>query len=211
MWVVRVSRTLLAIVAGAAATLLAAPYAQTVDHAAGASCCEKPQPSKARYVKTTAPYALPDLRLVDEGGKEVHLREVLRDDGRPIALNFVFTTCNTICPVMTATFAKLHSEMKDHADEVRLVSVTIDPEHDTPAILRDYADRYARGAEWRFLTGSLDQVVQVEKAFDAFAGSKMNHRPLTFLRAPGSPDWIRIDGLVSSAELAAEVRLLLPR
>lgn len=195
----------------AAAIAGAAPRAGTDVHGDGASCCAKPQPAKTRYQRTSAPYAPPDLRLVDQAGESVRLRDVLKDDGRPVALNFVFTTCNTICPVMSATFANLPREMGDRAGDVRMVSVTIDPEHDTPAVLRQYAARYAQGVDWRFLTGSLDQVVAAEKAFDAFAGSKMNHRPLTFLRAPGSNDWIRIDGLVSAAELAAEVRSLLPR
>jgi len=175
------------------------------------ACCAKPQPKKAQYVRTVASYPVPDQRLLDQESRDVPLADVLREDGRPIALNFVFTSCNTICPVMTATFAKLRSEMGERASDLRLVSVTIDPEHDTPAVLHQYAERYAAGEDWRFLTGTVEEIVAVEKAFDVFAGSKMNHRPLTFLRAPGSSDWVRIDGFASAAELAAEVRSLAPR
>jgi len=190
------------------ATQVGATEAKSAD---GPACCAKPQPKKTQFVRTVASYPVPDLRLLDQESRDVDLADVLREDGRPIALNFVFTTCNTICPVMTATFAKLRNELGESASDLRLVSVTIDPEHDTPAVLHQYAERYAAGADWRFLTGTVEEIVAVEKAFDAFAGSKMNHRPLTFLRAPGSGDWVRIDGFASAAELAAEVRSLTPR
>jgi protein SCO1 len=192
--------------------LAGAPRAAEAKSAEAPACCAKPQQTKTtRYVRTVASYPVPELRLLDQRSHDVPLTDVLRDDGRPIALNFVFTTCNTICPVMTATFAKLHGELGEQAAAVRFVSITIDPEHDTPAVLQRYADRYAAGADWRFLTGTLEDVVAVEKAFDAFAGSKMNHKPLTFLRAPGTNDWVRIDGFASAAELAAEVRSLAHR
>ena len=198
----------------AAATMLAVftPVGATeAKSVAGPACCAKPQPKKAQYVRTVASYPVSNLRFLDQESRDVVLADVLREDGRPIALNFVFTTCNTICPVMTATFAKLRNELGESASDLRLVSVTIDPEHDTPAVLHQYAERYAAGADWRFLTGTVEEIVAVQKAFDAFAGSKMNHRPLTFLRAPGSSDWVRIDGFASAAELAAEVRSLTPR
>jgi protein SCO1/2 len=176
------------------------------------ACCAKPaQEKKAQFVRTVAAYPVPDLRLLDQESHATKLSDVLRQDGRPVALNFVFTTCNTICPVMTATFAKLHDELGAQAADLRFVSITIDPEHDTPAVLQRYADRYAAGTDWRFLTGTVEEIVAVQKAFDAYAGSKMNHKPLTFLRAPGSRDWVRIDGFASAAELAAEVRSLATR
>lgn len=178
---------------------------------AKAACCAKPVEQKSRFVRTVAAYSVPDLHLLDQESHETRLSDVLRQDGRPIALNFVFTTCNTICPVMTSTFAKLRTELGGQASEMRFVSITIDPEHDTPAVLQRYADRYTAGTDWRFLTGTVEEIVAVQKAFDAFAGSKMNHKPLTFLRAPGSRDWVRIDGFASAAELANEVRALASR
>jgi protein SCO1/2 len=197
----------------AALVLVVTPTLGADKHdSATAACCAKPeQQKKAAYGRTVASYSVPELSLLDQGNHDVPLSDVLRDDGRPIALNFVFTTCNTICPVMTATFAKLRGELGAQASDMRFVSITIDPEHDTPGVLQRYADRYAAGADWRFLTGTVEDIVAVQKAFDAFAGSKMNHRPLTFLRAPGSSDWVRIDGFASAAELATEMRSLASR
>ncbi|MFY9826559.1 MAG: SCO family protein, partial [Thermoanaerobaculia bacterium] len=123
-------------------------------------------------------------------------------------LQFIFTTCPSICPVLTATLAAAREEL---GNEVRLVSISIDPEFDTPARLRDYARRFTAGPGWRFLTGSRDDVAAVQKAFDAYRPNKMQHEPLTFLRAgPGEP-WVRLAGPITPAELVAEVRRLAGR
>jgi protein SCO1/2 len=87
---------------------------------------------------------------------------------------------------------------------VHLVSISIDPEQDTPERLSEYARRFHAGPEWRFYTGTTQASVAVQRAFEAYRGDKMDHTPATFLRAaPGRP-WVRIDGFASSEELARE-------
>jgi protein SCO1/2 len=168
-------------------------------------CAQRAAP--ARYALSVARYRVPDLVLRNQENEAVSLATALDQDAA-VALNFVFTSCSTICPVMTATFARMRKELGDAADGLRMVSISIDPEHDTPAVLKDYARRFGTGTSWELLTGDPDQIVAVLKAFDAFAGSKTNHQPLTFLRTPGRTDWVRIQGLASASELAAEYRKL---
>jgi protein SCO1/2 len=92
-----------------------------------------------------------------------------------------------------------------------MVSISIDPEHDTPARLNAYAAKFHAGPQWRFLTGSLPDTIAVQKAFDAYRGEKASHVPLTFLHAsPGAP-WVRIEGFVSAGELMHEYRALVAR
>jgi protein SCO1/2 len=182
--------------------------------AAGHSCCHpaKPaaaaveaaaRPAAAGYVRSERTYAVPDVTLVDEGARPVRLREALAGD-EPVMLNFIFTTCTAICPVMSRIFARVPQELGAEAGRVRFVSISIDPEQDTPKRLHEYAARFGAGPRWRFLTGSVADVEAVERAFDAFRGDKMNHEPLTLLRpAPGRP-WVRLDGFASAAELARE-------
>lgn len=160
-----------------------------------------------RYERAVARYALPDVTLLDQHGRPVALTSLLAP-GTGVALNFVFTTCSTICPVMTATFSRMRTDLGPDAEGLRLVSISIDPDHDTPLVLKDYASRFGSGRDWAFLTGDGAQVVRVQKAFDAFAGDKTNHRALTFLRAPGRAEWARITGFASAAELASEYRRL---
>jgi protein SCO1/2 len=132
---------------------------------------------------------------------------VLKHDG-PVLLQFIFTTCPTICPVMSGAFSAAQGKLGADAARVRMVSISIDPEQDTPERLREYARKFKAGPQWLFLTGDLDAVVSVQKSFDAYRGAKMRHEPLTFMRAaPGKP-WVRLDGLMSAAQLVAEYRRL---
>lgn len=159
--------------------------------------------SRAAYARSERSYAIPDVTLVDEGARPVRLREAFAAD-EPVMLNFIFTTCKAICPVMSGIFAKVPRELGADAARVRLVSISIDPEQDTPRRLRAYAERFGAGPRWSFLTGSVADIEAVQRAFDVYRGDKMSHEPLTLLRAaPGRP-WVRLDGFASPAELARE-------
>jgi protein SCO1/2 len=168
-------------------------------HAAHRAAMKQP-----RYVATTETYTIPDVDLIDQQGTAVSLRTLLESD-QPIALNFIFTTCTTICPVMTATFAQMRRELGDAGNELQLVSISIDPEYDRPDKLETYARQYQAGESWEFLTGDGDDIVQILKSFDSYAGSKMNHQPVTLLKRPDSSSWTRLDGLASGKDLANEV------
>jgi protein SCO1/2 len=106
---------------------------------------------------------------------------------------------------MTATFAQMRRELGDAGTELQLVSISIDPEYDRPEELAAYAKQYQAGEGWQFLTGDGDDIVQVLKSFDSYAGSKMNHQPVTLLKRPDSSSWTRLDGLASGKDLANEV------
>ena len=160
--------------------------------------------NKSRYAVSDVRYDIPDVQLIDESGAPVSLQSVL-DSGQPVALNFIFTTCTTICPVMTVTFAQMQRELGEVAKQLRLVSISIDPEYDRPDKLRAYAEQFRAGAGWDFLTGDSNDIAQVLKSFDSYAGSKMNHQPITLLKSPASSSWTRIDGLASGKDLANEV------
>jgi protein SCO1/2 len=147
------------------------------------------------------------VRLVDQDGEEVELQKLLATP-RPVALNFIFTSCRTICPVLSASLASLHREA---GADVDLVSISIDPEYDTPDVLRSYAKRFHVGRGWRLLTGKAEAISAVVAAFAAGTGDKNAHRPLTFLRPAGGAEWIRLDGFPSTRELVASLRLDAPR
>jgi protein SCO1/2 len=160
------------------------------------------------YSRSERDYQLPDVELVNmEAEKTSLLNEI--NVGKPVMVNFIFTTCTTICPVMSATFAQVQSELGDDSDELRMISFSIDPEQDTPERLREYAGRFNAGPQWQFLTGSLADSVAVQKAFDVYRGNKMNHEPTTLMKAADSDTWVRIDGLAKAADIVAEYHRLL--
>ncbi|HEX8634168.1 MAG TPA: SCO family protein [Pyrinomonadaceae bacterium] len=168
----------------------------------------RPEPAPARFVRTVASYAPPDVMLIDMNGEKVALASALGGD-EPIMLQFIFTTCPTICPVMSATFAAAQDRLAAGAGKVRMISISIDPEQDTPPRLREYARKFKAGSRWLFLTGEADDIAAVRKSFDAYGNNKMRHEPLTFLRlSPGKP-WVRLDGLMSATQLLAEYKRLI--
>jgi protein SCO1 len=154
------------------------------------------------------PGAIPDTPIYDQDGQKLHFYSDLVK-GKTVAINFIFTTCTTICPVMTATFAQMRRELGAEADRIRFVSITIDPEHDTPSALAEYAERFGAPQGWSFLTGSPADVERVLRALDAWVVSKTSHRAITLLRRSGDTGWVRLEGLGSGAALADEARLLL--
>ena len=159
------------------------------------------------YERSMHDYSAPDLELVDMNGRTTTLQQAL-DANKPVMMNFIFTTCTTICPVLSATFSQVQQELGDEIRQVQMVSITIDPEQDTPQQLKRYADRYDAGSQWRFFTGDRDNIIAVEKAFDIYRGSKSNHEPITLLRGAGGNSWVRLDGIASASDIIGEYRKL---
>ncbi|MEY4754326.1 MAG: hypothetical protein RJA44_2001 [Pseudomonadota bacterium] len=149
---------------------------------------------------------MPAVTLTRQDGSRVTLGNAL-DDGRPVILNFIFTTCNAICPVTSQVFSEFRALLPAaERDAINMVSISIDPEQDTPRKLTAYAKRFGSAGTWAHYTGSLRDSELVQRAFEAWRGDKMNHVPQTFLRpAPGKP-WIRIDGFLSPEGLLSEYR-----
>lgn len=168
------------------------------------------RPDGFQYKRSAQAYEMPDVTLRNQMAQKVKFAELMAYDG-PVLLNFIFTSCATICPVMSATFGQTQEDLAAIDDSYLMVSISIDPEYDTPSRLRDYAELHAARDNWVMLTGQFDDIFTVVRAFDAIykGENKMYHRPLTFLRASKDAPWLRLEGLLGSEELAAEYTKLL--
>ncbi len=187
--------------AGAALLALAAPGAFARAH-------DMPEHAATGTTTSLRSYAVPPIRLVRDDGRPVSLVDEM-SDGRPIVLNFIFTTCTTICPMMSSALAQFEQRLGPDAEKVHLMSISIDPEQDTPARLREYAARFHAGPEWQHYTGTLEASVEAQRAFDVYRGGKMSHGLVTLMRAaPGKP-WLRIEGFVTPDDLVRAYRGLL--
>lgn len=163
------------------------------------------------YTRSIASYKIPDIKLVDMNGKAISLREGLGGN-EPVMLNFIYTTCTAVCPVMSATFLHVQDQLGPESNKVRMISISIDPENDTPAILKKYASKYHAGPQWKMLTGSAENSIAVQRAFSVYRGDKMNHAPATFIRAGGADKpWVRLDGFASAPDIVKEYRQLASR
>ena len=162
----------------------------------------------ASVSRATVSYETPAVMLVRADGKSVSLPHEL-DDGRPVLLNFIFTTCSSICPLTSRTLEEFQDKLGPEAARIHLMSISIDPEQDTPSRLSDYARKFHAGPEWQYYTGTVAASLAAQRAFDVFRGEKMSHTPVTLMRAaPGKP-WLRIEGFVTPAELVDDYRNLL--
>ena len=201
-------RDLLFLLALGAAALLAAGRVVSAHETTGDSVAP-PAVRNARVISASQ-YPVPPVRLVRDDGKVVLLPEEL-NDGRPVVLNFIFTTCSSTCPLMSQTFAQFDSELGADRERVHLMSISTDPEEDTPARLREYAQKFHAGPEWQHYTGTIDASIAAQRAFNVWRGDKMSHTPVTLLRAaPGKP-WLRIEGFVTPDELLQLYRQQLER
>lgn len=174
---------------------------------------ESPDPHAHHHMTTEttrriAEYTVPQVSLIREDGKTVSLPEEL-NDGRPVVLSFIYTTCTAICPVISQNLAQLQRKLGTDRDRVHLVSVSIDPEQDTPTRLAAYARKYGAGPEWQHYTGTVSASVATQRAFDVYRGDKMSHTPVTLLRAAPDKSWVRIEGFATANDLLTEIRSML--
>jgi protein SCO1/2 len=162
------------------------------------------------YVRTEHQFRTPTFPVVTQDGNETSLAKVL-DSKKPVMLNFIFTKCTTICPVLSATFTQLQEKLGEESQDVKMVSISIDPEYDTPEKLQAYAQRFNAGPNWQFLTGEMADIVAIEKAFDAYRGAKMSHEPLTYIKASESSSWVRLEGIASAEDIMNEYKQLVSK
>lgn len=157
---------------------------------------------------STAAYRVPDVKLVRQDGTTTTLEQEM-SDGRPVVLNFIFTSCEAICPMMTHIFAEFQKKLGAESSHVHLMSISIDPEQDTPERLREYAQRFHAGPGWTFYTGTEAASVTAQKAFNVFRGEKMDHTAVTLLRAAPGVSWQRLDGFATPDDLIQRYHAML--
>ncbi len=102
--------------------------------------------------------AVPDFSLTERSGKQVRRSDL---SGKVWVVNFMYTSCTDTCPLQSAELAKLQSELRD-GDNVKIVSISVDPERDSPQVLSRYADRFKASPDrWYFLTGDKNQIYRL--------------------------------------------------
>lgn len=156
-------------------------------------------------VRSDQRYTLPALRLQRADGKVLTLTDALAD-GRPVVMTFMYGSCATVCPITNQTLVAFEQALGPELARVNVVSISIDPDHDSVRRLAEHARR--TGARGSFFTGDPAASEAVQRAFDAWRGDKANHQPVFLLSADPQRQWVRLDGLVLPDRLMAEFRRL---
>jgi protein SCO1 len=110
----------------------------------------------------------PEFTLTKQDGKRIALKELR---GKVVAITFIFASCADTCPLLTAKMAGIQNRLgSDFGPKVYFVSITVDPERDTPDVLQRYADRHkANPAGWAFLTGTSAEIRNVAKRYGIYS------------------------------------------
>ncbi|MEA2490261.1 MAG: hypothetical protein QOH21_2053, partial [Acidobacteriota bacterium] len=145
--------------------------------------------------------AIPDTPLVDQNGRALHFYSDLVK-GHTVAVNFIFTRCTTVCSPLTAIFRQLQKQVPA---DVRLISISVDPSNDRPAVLKAFAERFQAAPGWSFVTGETADVQALLTALEAFASDKQQHTSLVLIGNEPAGRWTRSDGFSPVASLTATI------
>ena len=137
----------------------------------------------------------PNVTLTTQDGTPVRFYDDLIK-GKTVAMNLIYTTCTYACPLETAKMAQVQRLLGDRMGrDIFFYSITIDPEHDTPAVLKEYAERYKAGPGWLFLTGKKADIDLISKKLGLYTppdpGNPDGHIPYLLVGNEATGQWMR--------------------
>lgn len=163
--------------------------------------------TNANFTRSEENYSIPSLQMIRQDSVTTPFPAEL-DDGRPVIMTFIFTTCSAICPMISGLLSGVQAKLGDEMKKVHMVSISIDPEYDRPERLQEYAKKFNAKPQWQFYSGAVKDVEALQKAFQVYRGDKMNHSSTILLRGAPGQSWVRLDGFPTSSDVIAEYRAL---
>ena len=146
-------------------------------------------PAQAKPAAAT----MPDLAVLDQDGKRLRFSDLTR--GRTVAINFIYTSCTTLCPMLTANFRKVQEDLGARVGrDISLISITVDPATDTPAKLKAFGAQFEAASGWSFVTGPKPTIDKLLLALGQVPGKPDEHTPLVMVRNDRVGGWTHVDG-----------------
>jgi protein SCO1 len=155
----------------------------------------------------------PNVELITQNGDKVRFYDDLIK-GKVVAIDLIYTTCKYNCPLETARLVHLQKLLGDHmGKDVFFYSITIDPEHDTPAVLKEYAEKYHVGPGWLFLTGKQEDIklISHKLGLDSLpsADDPDGHTPHLLIGNEATGLWMRNSALDNTRFLALKIEQMM--
>lgn len=151
----------------------------------------------------------PTVRLLTHDGQAVRFYDDLIK-GRVALINTMFTSCQAICPPITANLAKVQRGLQPYlGKQVVMVSISVDPETDTPAVLKRYAGRFGVGPGWIFLTGKRADIDAVLAKIGDGDPDKNRHSGMLLLGDDAARSWRKLPAMADADQIVAAVEKLL--
>ena len=146
-----------------------------------------------------------DVELINQDGKPVRFySDVLK--GKTVVVNAFFTTCTSVCPPMNRNMEKIQEALGDRVGrDVFLVSMTVDPEVDTPPRLKEYAKKFHAGPGWIFLTGKKENLDWALYKLGQYVEKKDDHTTVFIIGNESTGLWKKAFGMANVAELVQVV------
>ncbi len=142
-----------------------------------------------------------DVELTNQNGDKMRLYSDLIA-GKTVVINSFFSTCVGICPIMAATFKQIQTALGDRLGrDVILISITVDPETDTPARLREYAKSMSAKPGWYFVTGKREDVEQALGKLGLRVAVKEEHTSVMLIGNEPKGLWKKAFGLARSEDI----------
>lgn len=153
---------------------------------------------------------LPDgLSMLNRFGEAVDLREDVIGD-KIVVINFVYTSCTTVCPVVSSIFSMVQNRLSGIMNkDVALITVTVDPTRDTPHRLSLFAKNFNPGAGWSWLTGDKKTVDKALNAMGAYTPNFEDHPAMVLIGDDSKSEWYRFYGFPAPEAIESRVRELL--
>ncbi len=134
-------------------------------------------------------FSFPEMDLLNQKNQITPLNKIF-DKDQNVVFAFFFTHCVSVCTTVTLSLKSIQSSLPK---DTNIVMISIDPETDTPDILNRYADMHRiKNPNWQLLTGTNEQIVDLQKNFEAYRGNKMNHSTSIFVKRSNSSEIIEI-------------------
>ncbi len=155
-------------------------------------------PAAADNARWGAGY-FPNVTLTTQDGEQVRFYDDLVK-GRIVAINLIYTTCKYACPLETARLSQVAKLLGDRMGrDVFFYSITIDPDHDTPQVLKEYAAKYQAGPGWTFLTGTKGDIEAISKKLGLYSepdpSNPDGHTPMLVIGNEETGQWMRNSAL----------------
>lgn len=167
-----------------------------------------PQPA-AHQEKARVRFA--DVSLLDQDGMPVRLEKDLVGD-RLVVMGFIYTSCTTVCPVVSSIMGKVQQQLGGRVgEEIRLVSISVDPQRDDAKRLASYARAFQHGPGWSWLTGSPYAISETLKGLGSFSANLSEHPPLILVGDGRTGHWTRYYGFTDPNVLITELNRLSAR
>jgi len=154
---------------------------------------------------------LPNILLYTQDGEPVRFYDDLVKD-RIVVINFMYTKCTGKCPPTTRSLVKIQNLLGDRVgNDITILSITLDPEVDTPAVLKAYADDFGAGPGWIYLTGQFDEIDMLRHKLGVFDpdpildADKTNHAGLLTFGNERTGRWAALPALLETDEIVRAV------